>query len=130
MLLDMTFGEIIEHLNRQQASRGEPLKGALGFEGDDTEGLETPFRSVVSGNLADGPLCHPYAQLGLVKTCHYEVNISICQQQLAHWTAQNEWLTGVRKLSSTLTYKAAIPAVASNGRPWMSELSGACAASR
>ena len=69
MLLDMTFGEIIEHLNRQQASRGGPLEGASDFECDDTEGLETPFRLVVSGNMADGPLCHPYAQLGLVKTC-------------------------------------------------------------
>ena len=46
MLLDLTFGEIIEHLNRQPASRGGPLEGASGFEGDDMEGLETPFRSV------------------------------------------------------------------------------------
>ena len=130
VLLDMTFDEIIEHLNRQQASRGGPLEGASGFEGDDREGLETPFRSVVSGNMAVSPPCHQSAQLGLVKTCHYEVNTPICQQWLAHWTAQDEWLTIMRKLSSTLTCKAAIPAAASNGRPWMSELSGACAASR
>ena len=52
VLLDMTFGEIIEHLNRQQATRGGTLEGASGFEGDDMEGLETPFRSVLSGDKA------------------------------------------------------------------------------
>ncbi len=65
MLLDMTFREIIEHLNRQQASRGGPLEGASGFEGDDMEGLETPFRSVVKGNMAISlPAIHMHS-LGL-----------------------------------------------------------------
>ena len=109
VLLDMTFGEIIEHLNRQQATRGGTSEGASGFEGDDMEGLETPFRSVISGNMADGPLCHQSAQLGLVKTSDYEYEIPICQQWLAHWTAQKESLMDMRKLGSALTCKAAMP---------------------
>ena len=56
VLLDMTFGEIIEHLHRRWASRGGPLEGASGFEGDDMDGLETPFRSVFNGNMAIS--CH------------------------------------------------------------------------
>ena len=65
MLLDMTFDEIMEHLSRQQASRGSPSEGTSGFEGDDMEGLETPFRSVVSGNMALGLSATILHSLGL-----------------------------------------------------------------
>lgn len=48
MLLDMTFHEIAEHANRQQAILDAPLERASGFESDDMKALETPFRSVAT----------------------------------------------------------------------------------
>ena len=52
VLLDMTFSEITEHLNRQQVAQKGPLERDSELGGDDMEGLETPFRSVVSGKEA------------------------------------------------------------------------------